>query len=86
MPRSIPPLDSYATGYNDTDRAAAQALRTPLLLLLHTVPPVDRAEWLASLVAGLQQGATQGVEADPTSEAYKIGQRMALLITEEGHA
>ncbi|MEU0344169.1 hypothetical protein ABZ092_35795 [Streptomyces bobili] len=50
------------------------------------MPPADRAPWLAALVEGLRQGVTQGVEVDRTSEAYAIGQRMALLLTEEGHA
>lgn len=87
MPSSIPPLASYdAPGYGDTDRAAALILRTPLLPLLYGIPPTDRAPWLAALVEGLQQGVTQGVEVDRASEAYEIGQRMALLLTEEGHA
>lgn len=83
----IEPLATYNTdGYNDLDRAAALALRTPLLALLHTIPAADRAQWLASLAAGLQQGATQDAVPDPGSDAYKTGQRMALLIAEEGHA
>ena len=86
MTGPIPRLASYDTGYSDTDRTAALALRTPLLTLLYTIPPDERAEWLASLVEGLRQGVTQGVEPDPASAAYQVGQQMALLITEEGHA
>ncbi|MCX4405929.1 MULTISPECIES: hypothetical protein [unclassified Streptomyces] len=84
---TVEPLATYSTdGYSDLDRRAALALRTPLLALLHTVPAGDRAQWLASLVGGLQHGVTQGVAPDPGSDAYKTGQRMSLLITEEGHA
>lgn len=87
MAQPIPPLDSYNTpGYSDTDRAAALALRTPLLPLLYAMPPADRAPWLAAIAEGFRQGVTQGVHVDRTSDAYKTGQRMALLITEEGHA
>lgn len=87
MKSPIPPLSSYNTpGYNDTDRKAAELLRTPLLPFLYTMPPAVRAAWLASLAEGLRQGVTQGVEVDRTSGAYEVGQRMALLITEEGHA
>jgi hypothetical protein len=87
MPSPIPALSIYNDGgYSDTDRIAALALRTPLLMLLHTVPPDERAQWLASLVEGLRYGVTQGVEPDRSSAAYKVGQRMALMITEEGHA
>jgi hypothetical protein len=82
----IEPLATYNTGYSDLDRAAALALRTPLLHLLHTIPAAGRAQWLASLAAGLQQGTIQDAVPDPGSDAYKTGQRMALLITEEGHA
>ncbi|MFK0154139.1 hypothetical protein ACIQVK_18960 [Streptomyces sp. NPDC090493] len=64
----------------------AHALRTPLLAIPHTIPGADRAQWLASLVAGLQQSVTRGAGPDASSEAYKVGQRMGLLITEEGHA
>ncbi|MFF7643983.1 hypothetical protein [Streptomyces canus] len=87
VPQRIPPLTSYdGPGYSDTDRSAALVLRTPLLPLLYGMPPADRAPWLAALLEGLQQGVTQGVEIDRTAEAYSIGQRMALLLTEEGHA
>jgi hypothetical protein len=83
----IEPLATYdIDSYSELDRAAALALRTPLLHLLHTVPAADRTQWLASLAAGLQQGATQDAVPDHDSDAYKTGQRMALLITEEGHA
>jgi hypothetical protein len=86
MTSPIPHLSTYGDGYSDTDRSAALALRTPLLMLLHSMPASERAEWLASLAGGLHHGVTQGVAPDPTSAAYKTGQRMALLITEEGHA
>lgn len=83
----IEPLATYNTdGYTGLDRAAAVALRTPLLHLLHTIPAADRAQWLASLVGGFQHGVTQGAAPDPASDAYKTGQRMSLLITGEGHA
>lgn len=87
MTSPIPHLNTYDdAGYSDTDRSAALALRTPLLMLLHAMPPSERAQWLASLIGGLHHGATQGVTPDESSAAYKTGQRMALLITEEGHA
>lgn len=82
MTSPIPHLSTYG----DADRDAALALRIPLLMLLYTVPPSERAEWLASLVEGLRQGVTQGVKPDRSSAAYQVGQRMALLVTEEGHA
>jgi hypothetical protein len=83
----IEPLATYNTaGYSNIDRTAALALRTPLLALLHAIPAADRAQWLASLTAGLQRSVTQDAEPDTSSEAYKTGQRMGLLIIEEGHA
>lgn len=87
MTSPIPHLNTYDdTGYSDTDRSAALALRTPLLPLLYAMPPADRAPWLAALTEGLRQGVAEGVHVDRTSAAYKTGQRMALLLTEEGHA
>jgi hypothetical protein len=87
MPRDIRPLSSYSGGgYDDIDRAAALALRAPLLALLHGMPAPDRAPWLANLTAGLLSGAVDGQEVDRQSDAYKTGWRMSLLLTEEGHA
>jgi hypothetical protein len=87
MNQPIPPLSFYDTsGYSDTDRVAATLLRAPLLALLHAMPAAERAEWLASLIGGLHHGVTQGPQPDPASTAYAVGQRMALMITEEGHA
>lgn len=92
MPQYIPPLSTYkGGGYDDTDRAAALALRAPLLALLHGMPAAERGPWLAALAAGFLQGAAEdhlleGVEVDRQSDAYAAGRRMSLLLMEEGHA
>lgn len=91
MSQDIAPLDLYdGGGYEGADRAAALALRAPLLALLYWMPPEDRGPWLAALAAGILQGATedllQGVEVDRQSDAYAAGRRMSLLLSEEGHA
>ncbi|HEY6114645.1 MAG TPA: hypothetical protein VI172_01690 [Candidatus Dormibacteraeota bacterium] len=85
MPNRIQPLTAYdSDAYIDIDRAAALALRMPLLTQLHTVPLPDRTAWLTSLAAGLTDGLGTGVERN--TDAYALGQRIALLLIEEGHA
>lgn len=91
MRRDIAPLSSYnSAGCDDSDRAAALALRAPLLALLYGMPIAERGPWLAALAAGILQGATedllQGVEVDRQSDAYAAGRRITLLLSEEGHA
>lgn len=73
-----------AAPYTDIDRAAATALRAPLITQLLIIPAADRAHWLVSLAQGLADGLTPGIERD--ADAYALGQRIALLLIEEGHA
>ncbi|MFH8405476.1 hypothetical protein ACH4FX_11980 [Streptomyces sp. NPDC018019] len=83
----IAPLASYQNpAYCDLDRSAAEALRLPLLALLLGRPASERAEWLATLVAGFSDGLEYREGVNRESDTYWVGHRMALLIVEEGHA
>ena len=85
MTNHITPLTAYnSDAYIDIDRTAALALRTPLITQLLTVPPANRTAWLTSLAAGITDGL--GPSADRDTDAYALGQRIALLLIEEGHA
>jgi len=73
-----------STAYTDLDRAAAMTLRLPLLVETLSRPAESRRGWLVGLTRGLADGLKQGVEE--SADAYLIGQRIALLLIEEGHA
>lgn len=84
---NINPIDTYnSDAYLDIDRAAATALRLPLIAQLATLPPEDRAPWLINLAHGITDGLGQGADIDPAGDAYRLGQRIALLLVEEGNA
>jgi hypothetical protein len=86
MPNIIESIATYNTdGYSDLDRAAALALRLPLLAQLYGIPAADRMGWLLSLIHGIADGS-QNASLDRDVDAYQLGQRMSLLLTEEGHA
>ncbi|WP_406170298.1 hypothetical protein OIE52_39230 [Streptomyces canus] len=80
------PIAAYTrdNGYRDIDRSAAQALNLPLTAQLAAIEPSDRGLWLVALVTGLADGLSEGCSMDVEGEAYKIGQRVALLLVEEG--
>ena len=84
---NINPMDTYnSDAYLDIDRAAATVLRLPLIAQLATLPPADRAPWLINLTRGIADGLGQGTDIDPNGDAYRLGQRIALLLIEEGNA
>lgn len=73
-----------AASYADGDREAAAVLRLPLIAQLAIRAAEDRRAWMVSLARGVADGLEPGVEA--SAEAYRLGQRIALLLVEEGHA
>lgn len=83
-PQGSLPVVYESAPYATIDREAATALRLPLLNQVATRPAADRREWLFGLARGLADGL--GPDADKNGDAYRLGQRIALLLIEEGHA